>query len=172
MVAAGVGSALTLAIYRGQRRIKLWFNTAKTIIEVELALVLFHALVTGPIVPHAGVFLAAGAAVVVASLVGGALVTLVIALSEGRWTTAALRDILGLGLVGTFVAVSLGLLSVVIARADPWALACSSRPPPDRSGSIPRSGRNDTEWRACSSCTSRRGCCTSRPRSTTRSWRS
>ena len=123
VVAAGVGSALTLAVYRGQRGIKLWFNAAKTTIEIELALLLFHALVKDPSSPHAAVFLAAGTAVVVASLVGGALVTLVIALSEGRWTTAALRDILGLGLVGTFVAVSLGLLSVVVARADTWALA-------------------------------------------------
>ena len=122
VVAAGVGSAATLFVYRGQRGIKLWFNAAKTTIEVELALLLFHVLVTDPASSHSGVYLAAGAAVVAASLVGGALVTMVIALSEGKWTTAALRDILGLGLVGTFVAVSLGLLSVVIARADPWAL--------------------------------------------------
>ena len=123
VVAAAVGSALTLAVYRRQRGIKLWFNAAKTTIEVELALVLFYALVRDPSASNARVYLAAGAAVVVASLVGGALVTTVIAISEGTWTTAALRDIVGLGLVGTFVAVSLGLLSVVIAHSDPWALS-------------------------------------------------
>ena len=48
VVAAGVGSASTLFVYRGQRGIKLWFNAAKTTIEVELALVLFHVLVTDP----------------------------------------------------------------------------------------------------------------------------
>jgi len=122
VIAAGLGSALTLAIYRGQRRIKLWFNTAKTLIEVELALVLFHALVKDASPPRSGVLLSAGAAVVAASIVGAVLVTTVIALSEGTRTGAALRDILGLGLVGTLVAVSLGLLSIVIAVADPWAL--------------------------------------------------
>jgi diguanylate cyclase (GGDEF)-like protein len=123
VIAAIVGSGLSLAIYRGQRQEKLFFNTAKTAIEIELALILFHALVNDTTIASTRVLVSAGASVVVASVIGAALVTTVIALSEREWPRAVFRDLVGFGLVGTFVAVSLGLLSVVLAWAEPWTLA-------------------------------------------------
>ncbi|HWS46967.1 MAG TPA: EAL domain-containing protein [Acidimicrobiia bacterium] len=121
VIAAAVGAAVALAAYRGQRRIKLSFNIGKTIVETEVALLLFHAVVD-PSTSRPAAFLAAGGAVVIASIVGCTLVTTAIALSEGGWARTAFRDVFGLGLVGTLVAVSAGLLSVLVAQESAWAL--------------------------------------------------
>jgi diguanylate cyclase (GGDEF)-like protein len=122
VIGAVAGSTLSLAMFRRQRGIKLGFNAAKTAIEMELAFVLFHGFVHRPFPPQLDVLLAAGGSVVVASLAGGALVTVVIALSQGEWNSSALRDIVGLGFVGTIAAVSLGLLAVDVASRDLWAV--------------------------------------------------
>src|SRR5262249_7118274 len=79
IVGAVTGATVSLATFRRQRGIKLGFNAAKTALEMELALILFHAFVHRPSALHVDVLLVAGASVVAASLAGGALVTVVIA---------------------------------------------------------------------------------------------
>ena len=119
---AAVGSGLAFLVHRRQRGIKLWFNLAKAVIEIELALLVFRALVTASSRPQGRALCAAAVAAIAASLVSALLVTTAIALSERSWHVSVLRDLVGLGSIGTAVAVSLGLLSVVLMWTEVGAL--------------------------------------------------
>jgi diguanylate cyclase (GGDEF)-like protein len=122
VICAAIGSGLAFTMHRRQRGLKLWFNLAKAIIEIEIAIVVFHALVTVSSRPGLGALCAAGAAAITASVVGAALVTAAIALSERSWHLGMLRDLVGLGSIGTAVAVSIGLVSVVLIWSSAGAL--------------------------------------------------
>ena len=125
LAAAVVGHGLALVVYRHQRSLKLVFNLSRVAIEVMVSVSILRALATTGFLPTSRDLLAAFVAAMAASMVGGALVSLAIVASQGPMPRGALRGNIVVSVIGTSAAGSLGLLAVVLTRADPevvWLL--------------------------------------------------
>ena len=125
LAAATVGHGVALALYRRQRPSKLMFNISRVIIELSISIGIFRLLGTARFLPSTRELLAVFTAAIAASMIGGLLVSAAIIASQGPMPKGAIRANLTLSVIGTSAAGSLGLLTVVLVRADPtvtWVL--------------------------------------------------
>ena len=122
---SGVGVALAL-LFRASL-IKLAFNLALWFLQVSTGIVVFHALLTGlgveddPLSPLG--WLAALLAMETINILSSLSVTTVISLREGVWSRQSLRSALTAGAINTVVVTDLALLTALILRREPTALA-------------------------------------------------
>jgi diguanylate cyclase (GGDEF)-like protein len=127
LAAQVVGAGIAIVVHRRQRAIKLWFNLAELSLACGLGLLVFRALVdTGAVGTStwAAALLAAG----VAHTTGVLLVTMVIAVAEGRLAAPQVGRTLVVSLVGALSASCLGLLVVELLVQDPPALLLVALP--------------------------------------------
>jgi diguanylate cyclase (GGDEF)-like protein len=127
LVAQLVGAGVAIVVHRRQKAIKLWFNLAELSLACGLALLVFRLLVDTNTVgtsTWAAALLAAG----IAHTTGVLLVTVVIAVAEGRLAAPQLGRTLTVSLVGAVSASCLGLLVVELIVKDPAALLLVALP--------------------------------------------
>jgi diguanylate cyclase (GGDEF)-like protein len=115
--------AAVLVLHRRLPLRKTLFNLAKWGAETEVAIVTFRAVLAhgDPFSPRG--WLAAGAAVSVASLLGLAAISSAIALTEGRDQLRRISEMAGFGLAASVVTTSMALATVTLLRADPRTVA-------------------------------------------------
>ncbi len=125
LAAATFGHGVALTFYRRQRPSKLLFNMARVIIELSISIGILRVLGTARFLPSTRDLLAVFTGVIAASIVGGLLVSAAIVASQGPLPKGAIRANLTLSVIGTSASGSLGLLTLVLVRADPtvtWVL--------------------------------------------------
>ncbi len=127
LIAQLVGAGLAILIHRRQKPMKFCFNLAELSLSCGLGLLVFRSLVVPGMVGveiWAGVLVAAA----VAHITGVLLVTMVIAVAEGRFEARQLGRTLTVSLVGVLAACCLGLLIVELLERDAHALLLLALP--------------------------------------------
>ena len=122
LVAQLCGASLALLAVRRQRPLKAAFNLAQFAFSSCLALVIFHALVSGSNAIGPIGWAAALLSVGVASTTGVALVSVVIAVAEHRSTLRDLPRMTLIALIGSLTTASLAVAAVELLEANAWAV--------------------------------------------------
>ncbi len=124
-----VGSAAALVFSRRQTLLKMSFNIAQYALNTGVAVFVLRTLLPDldPLRPRA--VLATLAAVGAALIVSESSIVLVILLTGGQMKPRDVVETMGLGLFGTLLSGTLGLLVVVLAVAAPWAIWIGAVPP-------------------------------------------
>ena len=114
-----VGAGAALLLHRKQSIIKMAFNLCRWSLETTVALMIFHAIADrgDPLGPVG--WIATFAAVFVVDLMAGAMIGLVISLSERK--APELPRVLAVGNAATFTNTTLALAAVAIVDARPSA---------------------------------------------------
>ena len=127
MLAAVLGVALEQMIRRNAP-IKAVFNACSATAQVTLAAVVFTAArtasgVADPVITSPRLWLAMLLAVLAADALGALAVFAIISLRSGDWDVRGLAHTFGVVAIGTFVVTDLALLTVLVLREAPTALA-------------------------------------------------
>jgi diguanylate cyclase (GGDEF)-like protein len=127
VVATRVLAGLLMMYAEGNRDpLKQFYNASIFAIEVAVALHLYHVVFAAPSPAAPLGWLAVLLAVGTGSLIGALMVPIAVSLMTGTWHFDRVPQILTLALVAGSVNTSLGLISVLLLRADPrtaWLLA-------------------------------------------------
>jgi diguanylate cyclase (GGDEF)-like protein len=116
-----VGGALALA-YRRQKPVKLAFNLACFLFEVVIAVAAFRAVIGTGHPLGAGGWAAAFVAGLVAGLVGHLSVAIAMLVSQGELQLGQTLRNVGLGLAGTLINTSFGLVAVLVLWEHPTGI--------------------------------------------------
>ena len=128
VIAYGAGSALVLLFRRRQAPIKLIFNTGTFVLTATIAVFIFTSL-PHPQSPFAATtWLAAGVGVMVASLVGTGLVTVVISIADRVPAGSELAKTFLWAALTACGGVSLGLAAGMLATISPVAMLFITTP--------------------------------------------
>ncbi|MDH3247347.1 MAG: HAMP domain-containing histidine kinase [Acidimicrobiia bacterium] len=124
-----IGSAAALVFSRRQTLLKISFNIAQYALNAGVAVFVFRVILPDldPLQPRAVV--ATLAAVAAALIVSEASIVIVILLTGGQMKPKDVLETVSLGLFGTLLSGTLGLLVVVLAVAAPWAVWIGAVPP-------------------------------------------
>ena len=124
-----VGSAAALVFSRRQTLLKMSFNIAQYALNTGVAVFVFRSMLSDldPLQPRAVV--ATLAAVSTALIVSELSIVAVILLTGGQMKPRDVLETMSLGLFGTVLSGTLGLLVVVLAVAAPWAVWIGAVPP-------------------------------------------
>src|SRR5207248_6708483 len=129
LAAQVVGAGLALSVHRRQKPTKLVFNLAEMSLCSGIAVLVFRSLVTvGD--PSTKVTAVALLAAVIEHTTGLLLVSMVIAVAEGRLAAPQLPRTLATSLVGVISVSCLGLLAVRLLDTDPFSIALVGLPVP------------------------------------------
>ena len=118
LVAHLVGAGAVLVFHRRQAALKLVFNLAHFALEDCVAIVVFHALLGGTLRVGPTLWIAGIAASVAAASVSVIAVSVVIWVHQNEVIVAQLRAVVGMALLGAIFNACVGLVAVVILRAD------------------------------------------------------
>jgi signal transduction histidine kinase len=129
MAGVVVGSAAALVFSRRQTLLKMSFNIAQYALNAGVAVFAFRSVLSDldPLQPRA--VLAALIAVSAALIVSETSIVIVILLTGGQMNPRDVIETVSLGLFGTLLSGTLGLLVVVLAVAAPWAVWIGAVPP-------------------------------------------
>ncbi len=124
-----VGSAAALVFSRRQTPLKMGFNIAQYALNAGVAVLVFRTLLgdLGPLHPRS--VAASLAAVAAALIVSETSIVAVILITGGHMRPRDVAETVSLGLFGTLLSGTLGLLVVVLAVAAPWAVWIGAVPP-------------------------------------------
>jgi diguanylate cyclase (GGDEF)-like protein len=121
-----VGGLIALVLHRRQRWLKVMFNLSHFALDTVVAILVYRALLGESDALSLIGWAAALAAALAALAVGSIAVSFAIAASQGRWPSAVLSGLLGLGTFTTASAATVGLVGVAALRAGDavgWLLA-------------------------------------------------
>jgi diguanylate cyclase (GGDEF)-like protein len=122
LIAGGlVGTALSLTVYRRQSPVKVAFNLALFLVEVDVAITVMRAVLGGRAVESASGWVATLAATLTASVVSTLLVAVAMAVASNRHRFADLPLTLGLALPATLLNTVLGLAGLDVVEHQPLA---------------------------------------------------
>ena len=122
LLAGGLaGTALSLTLYRHQRPVKVAFNLALFVIEVEVAVLIMRSALGGHPVDSALGWLATLAGTLSASVVSTILIAVAMAVASNRSRITDPRPVLGLALSATGLNTVVGLAGLDVVRHDPRA---------------------------------------------------
>lgn len=124
-----VGSAAALVFSRRQTLLKIAFNIAQYALNAGVAVFVFRSMLPtlDPLQPRA--VIASLVAVAAALFVSEASIVVVILLTGGQMKPRDVVETVSLGLFGTLLSGTLGLLVIVLAVAAPWAVWIGAVPP-------------------------------------------
>ena len=123
LIAGGLaGTALSLTLYRRQRPVKVAFNLAVFVIEVEVAVIVMRAALGGHPIGSAIGWGATLAGTLTASLVSTLLVAVAMSVATRRRRLAELPVVLGVALSATAINTLLGLGGLDLVEHDPRAV--------------------------------------------------
>jgi diguanylate cyclase (GGDEF)-like protein len=130
LLAAVVGVAVVHFLLRRSPPIKATFNVGSTVAQITVACLVFASVLhlthesASPV--HVASWVAALIATLAADLVANAAVFVIISLRLGSWDLSELARTLGVATIGTVVVTDLALVTVLLIRIAPPALALLS----------------------------------------------
>jgi diguanylate cyclase (GGDEF)-like protein len=113
-----IGAGAVLILHRRQALLKLVFNLSHFVLEDCVAIVVFHALLGGPVRIGPSLWAAAVVAAIAAAIVSVVTVSVVIWIHQKRVTIGQLRAVLGVALLGAAFNACVGLVAVTVLWAD------------------------------------------------------
>ena len=122
LAAQVLGPLLVLVLNRRNEPMRVVFNIAQFAVTAGLAVLVFHGLAPASGAAGPGIWVAAFAGTVVASLTSSLLIGVVITLSEGRLRPSRVLEMAGSSIVVTVTNTSLALAGVTVAVSDSRAL--------------------------------------------------